>query len=57
MNAAGFAGQRIWIDRARGIIVVILSAVPQPPYAGPAYPDSTAETRSLIAAIRNATGH
>ena len=56
MNAIGFAGQRIWIDRARGTIVVILSAVPQPPYASAAYADSAAETRSLIAAIRTATG-
>lgn len=56
MNALGFAGQRIWIDRRRGTIIVILSAVPQPPYLSPAYPDSVAETRSLIAAIRAATG-
>lgn len=56
MNAIGFAGQRIWIDRERGTIVVILSAVPQPPYANAAYPDSAAETRSLIAAIRACTG-
>jgi CubicO group peptidase (beta-lactamase class C family) len=56
MNALGFAGQRIWIDRNRGTIIVILSAVPQPPFLSPAYPDFAAETRSLIAAIRAATG-
>lgn len=52
MNAFGFAGQRLWIDRASGLIVVILSAHPQPPYLTPAYADFDAETRSLLAAVR-----
>jgi CubicO group peptidase (beta-lactamase class C family) len=54
MNAFGHAGQRIWIDRARRLAVVILSAVPQPPYRTAAYADSAVETRSLLKAIRDA---
>ena len=54
MNALGFAGQRIWIDRASDSVVVMLSAWPQPPYLTPAYPDFAAETRSLLAAVRAA---
>lgn len=54
MNAFGHAGQRIWIHRASGTAVVILSAVPQPPYRGSAYPDSGAETRALLRAVREA---
>lgn len=52
MNAFGFAGQRIWIDLASGLTVVMLSAQPQPPYLTPAYPDFDAETRSLLQAVR-----
>lgn len=54
MNAFGHAGQRIWIDRASATAVVILSAVPQPPYRGSAYPDSGAETRAFLGAVRDA---
>ena len=52
MNAFGFAGQRIWIDRASGLTVVMLAAQPQPPWLTPAYPDFDAETRSLLKAVR-----
>jgi CubicO group peptidase (beta-lactamase class C family) len=51
MNAFGFAGQRIRISADRRTVIVILSAVPQPPWVTSMCPDTVAETRSLIAAI------
>ena len=56
MNALGFAGQRMWIDRASGLIAVILSAQPQPPYVTAAYPDFDAQTRALLGAVKQALG-
>ena len=55
MNAFGFAGQRIRISADRRTVIVILSAVPQPPWVTPMCPDTVAETRSLIAAIAAAS--
>lgn len=54
MNAFGFAGQRIRVSRDRRTVVVILSAVPQPPWVTPACPDTVAETRALLSAIESA---
>lgn len=53
MNAVGFAGQRICIDREAGRVTVILSAIPQPPYVTAAYPDTLAEMNALLGALRD----
>lgn len=52
MNAIGHAGQRIHIDRPNQLVVVILSALPQPPYATDRDADSTAETNQLLKSIQ-----
>lgn len=51
MNAFGFAGQRVRVSADRRTVIVILSAVPQPPWVTSGCPDTVAETRGLIAAI------
>lgn len=56
MNAFGFAGQRLRISADRRLVIVILSAVPQPPYATPACPDTVANTRAFIGAIERSVG-
>lgn len=54
MNALGHAGQRIHVDRAHELVVVILSALPQPPHATERDADSLAEMQQLLQAIRSA---
>ena len=56
MNAFGFAGQRLRISADRRLVMVILSAVPQPPYVSPGCPDTVAQTRALIGTIERSVG-
>ncbi|MCG3189067.1 MAG: hypothetical protein LKCHEGNO_01310 [Burkholderiaceae bacterium] len=52
MNAIGHAGQRIHIDRRNELVVVVLSALPQPPYATERDAESATETVQLLQAIQ-----
>lgn len=52
MNALGHAGQRIQVDRAHDLVVVILSALPQPSHATERDADSLAEMQLLLRAIQ-----
>ena len=52
--AMGHSGQRIYIDRAKRLIVVNLAAYPEPAFVSPAEHDRDAELNSLIQAIRAA---
>ncbi|MEZ5728468.1 MAG: serine hydrolase [Burkholderiaceae bacterium] len=54
MIANGFAGQRIYVDRARRLVIVTLAAFPQPPYVVPGEPDRPAEVKAFTDAIRQA---
>jgi len=49
--AMGHSGQRIYIDRAKRLIVVNLAAYPEPAFVSPAEHDRDAELNSLIQAI------
>lgn len=53
MIANGFAGQRIYINRAEQLAVVTLGAFPQPPWAGPGEHDHVAEVATFTRALRN----
>ncbi|WMD20035.1 serine hydrolase [Achromobacter seleniivolatilans] len=54
MMAMGHSGQRIFIDRDKGLVVVQLAAYPEPRYVSANEPDRDAELNSVIAAIRDA---
>jgi|GEM_PF-284212 len=54
MNAVGFAGQRLHIDRAQQLAVITLGAFPQPPYQGPGDHDRVAEVAAFIDAVKAA---
>lgn len=51
MIARGFAGQFLYIHRARRLVVVCLAAFPQPPYQSPADHDRDAEFMQLVDAV------
>jgi hypothetical protein len=51
MVAVGFAGQSLYINRARGVVIVTLSAQPQPPYAAAYGRDFRAERQAFQAAL------
>lgn len=51
MAAVGFAGQSLLIDRAAGLVAVILSCQPQPPYAIPGAPDWKTERAAFQKAL------
>jgi CubicO group peptidase (beta-lactamase class C family) len=52
--AMGHSGQRIYIDRAKRLVVVNLAAYPEPAFASPSEHNRDAELNSLIQAIRAA---
>ena len=52
MIAIGFAGQRIYINRAEQLIMVTLGAFPQNPYIGPGEHDHVAEVAAFTQAVR-----
>lgn len=51
MVAVGFAGQSLYINQARGVVIVTLSAQPQPPYAAAYGRDFRAERQAFQAAL------
>jgi len=53
INAMGFAGQRIHIDRAQALAIITLGAFPQPPYQGPGDHDRVAEVTDFINAVKD----
>lgn len=54
MIANGFAGQRIYINRAENVVMITLSAFPQPGYVGTAEHDHYAEVVRYTVATREA---
>lgn len=56
MIANGFAGQRIYINRAERLAIITLSAFPQAGYIGPAEHDHYAEVVCLTRGLRAALG-
>jgi len=54
INAVGFAGQRMHIDRAQALAIITLGAFPQPPWQGPGDHDRVAEVTAFIDAVKNA---
>jgi CubicO group peptidase (beta-lactamase class C family) len=51
MVAVGFAGQSIYVNRATGTVIVILSCWPQPPYAAAHGVDFRQERRAFHAGV------
>ncbi|MBI5128556.1 MAG: serine hydrolase [Rhodopseudomonas palustris] len=56
MTAVGFAGQRIYINRAERLAIVTLGAFPQPGYRGPDEHDRVAEVVAFTEAVKSALG-
>ncbi|MGP9813793.1 serine hydrolase domain-containing protein [Rhodopseudomonas sp. NSM] len=54
MTAVGFAGQRIYINRAERLAIVTLGAFPQPRYRGPGEHDRVAEVVAFTEAVKSA---
>ncbi len=54
MVAVGFAGQTLYVNRARGVVIVTLSCHPQPPYDAGYTVDFKAERRAFKAAVLEA---
>nr|WP_157038903.1 serine hydrolase [Rhodopseudomonas palustris] len=54
MTAVGFAGQRIYINRAEQLAIVTLGAFPQPRYRGPGEHDRVAEVVAFTQAVKSA---
>lgn len=52
--ANGFAGQRIYINRAQSLAIVTLGAFPQPRYQGPGAHDHVAEIAAFTEAVKQA---
>lgn len=53
MTAVGFAGQRIYINRAERLAIVTLGAFPQPRYRGPGEHDRLAEVVAFTEAVKS----
>ena len=56
MIARGFAGQFLYIDRARRLVVVCLAAFPQPPHASAIDHDRDAEFMRFVDALARCPG-
>lgn len=54
MTAVGFAGQRIYINRAESLAIITLGAFPQPKYRGPGEHDRLAEVVAFTEAVKSA---
>jgi len=54
LTAVGFAGQRIYINRAERLAIVTLGAFPQPRYRGPGEHDRLAEVVAFTEAVKSA---
>jgi CubicO group peptidase (beta-lactamase class C family) len=53
MTAVGFAGQRIYVNRAESLAIVTLGAFPQPRYRGPGEHDRLAEVVAFTEAVKS----
>jgi CubicO group peptidase (beta-lactamase class C family) len=54
LTAVGFAGQRIYVNRAEALAIITLGAFPQPKYCGPGEHDRTAEVVAFTEAVKAA---
>lgn len=54
LTAVGFAGQRIYVNRAESLAIVTLGAFPQPRYCGPGDHDRLAEVVAFTEAVKMA---
>jgi CubicO group peptidase (beta-lactamase class C family) len=54
LMAQGFAGQRIYINRAQSLAIITLGAFPQARYRGPAEHDRAAEVVAFTEAVKEA---
>jgi CubicO group peptidase (beta-lactamase class C family) len=55
--AKGFAGQRIYINRAESLAMITLGAFPQARYQGPGAHDHEAEVVAFTEAVKQALGN
>jgi CubicO group peptidase (beta-lactamase class C family) len=56
LMAQGFAGQRIYINRAQSLAIITLGAFPQARYRGPTEHDRAAEVVAFTEAVKQALG-
>ncbi|MFH1346142.1 MAG: serine hydrolase [Pseudomonadota bacterium] len=57
LTAVGFAGQRIYINRAEALAIITLGAFPQPRYRGPDEHDRLAEVVAFTEAVKQKLGN